>query len=114
MPTKCEPLIFVLTLAGAAALLFSIAIGEILLAAAVVAWIAWRPRHPNLPSFFIPMCAFAVTTLVSLILSSQPQIGWGLRKTTLWGMALLSATFVTTVPRARTSHATLLAVATIT
>jgi len=114
MATKREPLIYGLTLAGTAALLVSIAVGEILLTTALVTWIIWRPRGPNLPSFFIPMCAFAFMTIVSLAVSPQPAVDWAIRKTLLFSMALLSATFVTTVWRARSSHAILLAVASIT
>jgi O-antigen ligase len=93
-------------------LFFSIAVGEIFLAAAVAMWIIWRPRSPNLPSFFIPMCAFLIMTFASLLLSPQPAIGWAIRKTIVFAMALLAATFVTTVSRARSSLALLLAFAT--
>ena len=77
-------------------------------------WIVWQPRRPNLPSFFIPLCAFVAMTFASLLVSPDPAIGWAIRKTILFGMALLSATFVTTMWRARSSHAILLSVATIT
>ena len=114
MHAKREPLIFALTLSGAAALLVSIAIAEFLLAMALVSWIVWRPKTPNLPSFFIPMCAFIAMTLVSLVMSPEPAFNWALRKTVLFAMALLGATFVTTTWRARTAHATLLFFGTIT
>jgi O-antigen ligase len=114
MSTQREPLVFALTVMGAAALLFSIAAGEILLATALVMWLVWHPRSPTLPSFFIPMCAFIVMTFASLFMSPEPAIGWAIRKTILFAMALLAATFVTTVARARNSHAILLALATVT
>src|ERR1051326_7520234 len=114
MSTKREPLVFALTVLGAASLLFSIAIAEIFLATALVTWIVWQPRSPNLPSFFIPMCAFIGMTFASLFLSPDPAFGWAIRKTLLFAMALLPATFVTTVWRARSSHAILLTVATLT
>jgi putative inorganic carbon (hco3(-)) transporter len=113
-PSRREPLIFGLTLSGAAALLVSIAAGEILLAIALAVWFVWHPRRPNLPSFFIPMCAFIVMTFASLAASPDPAIGWAVRKTIIFAMAVLSATFVTTVWRARTSHAILIAVAAVT
>ena len=114
MQSKREPLVFALTLMGAALQMFSIAIGEILLATALVTWIVWQPRRPNFPSFFVPLCAFIAMTLVSLFLSPQPAIGWAIRKTILFAMAFLATTFVTTMWRARNSHAILLGLATIT
>jgi putative inorganic carbon (hco3(-)) transporter len=114
MPARREPQIFALTVAGAAALLFSIAVGEILLAGALTMWLVWHPRKPSLPSFFVPMCAFILMTFVSLLLSPDPAVNWFLRKTILFVMILLGATFVTTPWRARTAIAILLAVATIT
>src|SRR5690348_9574599 len=114
MSMNREPIVFALTILGAASLLLSIAIGEIFLATALVTWIVWQPRAPNLPSFFIPMCAFIALTFVSLFLSPQPAIGWAVRKTVLFAMPLLAATFVTTVWRARRSHAVLLGLAAVT
>lgn len=114
MHSKREPLVFALMVLGAASLLFSIALGEIFLATALVTWAVWQPRRPNLPSFFIPLCAFVATTLVSLLLSPQPAIGWAIRKTILFAVLFLATTFVTTTSRARTSVAILLGLATIT
>jgi putative inorganic carbon (hco3(-)) transporter len=114
MPTKREPLVFALVLCGAAALLVSIAAGEILLAAALVSWLVWQPQRPRLPSYITPLCAFILTTFLSLAVSPDPAINWALRKTVLFGMTLMAATFVTTRWRARTSYALLLAFATIT
>lgn len=105
---------FALTVLGAASLLFSIAIGEIFLATALVTWAVWQPRRPNLPSFFIPLCAFVATTVVSLLLSPQPAIGWAIRKTILFAVVFLATTFVTTTSRARRSVTILLGLATIT
>jgi O-antigen ligase len=99
---------------GAAALFFSIAAGEILLATALAMWLIWQPRRPNLPSFFIPLCSFVAMTFASLLASPQPAIGWAIRKTILFAMALLAATFVTTGWRARSAHAILLSLATVT
>src|SRR5262245_10316200 len=114
MPSKREPLIFALILSGAASLLVSIAAGEILLFTALGTWMVWKPRSPNLPSHFLPMCAFVLLTFVSLFLSPEPAINWAVRKTILFVMALMAATFVTTTWRARTSHSILLGLATIT
>ena len=114
MGRRREPLIFVLTVAGAAALLVSIAIAELLLVTAMVVWVVWQPRSPRLPSYFIPMCGFIAATLVSLGLSPDPAVNWGLRKTFLFTMAILAPTFVTTTNRARTAVATLTAVASVT
>lgn len=60
------------------------------------------------------MCAFIGMTFISVFLTPDPPINWALRKTILFGMTLLAATFVTTLWRARTSHAALLAVAALT
>jgi putative inorganic carbon (HCO3(-)) transporter len=114
MPTKREPLVFALVLCGATALLVSIAAGEILLAAALVSWLIWQPRRPQLPSYVTPLCVFILTTFLSLAVSPDPAINWAFRKTVIFGMALLAATFVTTRWRARTSYAFLLALATFT
>jgi O-antigen ligase len=114
MDSRREPLVFALTLIGAASLLFSIAVGEIFLATALVMWIVWRPGTPNFPSFFIPLCAFVAMTFASLLLSPEPAIGWAIRKTILFAMPFLAATFVTTVWRARSSHVILLSLATAT
>src|SRR5437016_1580978 len=102
MNPQREPLIFALTVAGAAALLISIAAGEILLTTALAFWIVWQPRKPKLPSYVIPMCAFLVATLISLAFSPEPAVNWAVRKTILFLMVLLAPTFVTTTRRART------------
>jgi len=109
-----ERLIFAFTVAGASALLVSIAMAELVLAGALVMWILWRPRKTSLPSFFIPLCAFVAVTLISLIVSPNPPWNWAARKTILFAMTLLAPTFVTTAGRARTAHASLIAVATAT
>ncbi len=114
MNSRREPLIYALTVSGAAALLVSIAIGELFLSTALVVWIVWRPRKPLLPSFFVPMCAFIAATLISLALSPDPALNWALRKTILFVMVLLPPAFVTTTQRARTAVAVLLAVASLT
>src|SRR5262245_1115949 len=114
MPSKREPLVFALVLCGAAALLVSIAAGEILLAAALVSWLIWQPRRPHVPSYVVPLCAFILATFLSLTVSPDPAINWAFRKTVIFGMALMAATFVTTLWRARSSYALLLALATVT
>jgi putative inorganic carbon (hco3(-)) transporter len=113
MRLEPEPLIFALLLAGTAALLFSIAVGQTLLALAAAAWLVWRPRRPRLPSFAVPLFVFAAATLVSLALSPQPDLNWAARKTVLLAMVPLAATFVTTARRARLACMTLLSVACI-
>src|SRR5262249_4205085 len=114
MPTNREPLVFALVLCGAAALLVSIAAGEILLAAALVAWLVWQPQRPRQPSSVTPPCVLMLTTFLSLAVSPDPALNWALRKTIIFGMTLMAATFVTTRWRARTSYALLLAFATFT
>ena len=114
MRANREPLVFALTLAGAAALMFSIAVGEILLGTALVTWLVWNPRRPTLPSYFIPLCAFVLTTALSLAFSPDPEVNWFFRKTILFGMLFLGATFVNTPWRARTSIAVLLGAAALT
>jgi len=53
-------------------------------------------------------------TFVSLVFSPEPAINWAVRKTFIFAISLMAATFVTTTWRARTSYALLLAIATVT
>jgi O-antigen ligase len=62
----------------AAALQFSIAIAQVLLAVAVVLWIAVlvvRQERFEAPAFFWPLAAYAGMTLVSAMLSTDPRAG---------------------------------------
>jgi O-antigen ligase len=100
---------------SAAAVLVSIAGAETLLAIACVAWIAHRPRVVNWPSYFLPLCAFMMATVLALIMSPEPGVGTAaVRKFVLFTMGLLAANLVRTPARARTAIATLLVVATAT
>lgn len=110
-----ESLIFGLTVASAAAVVVSIAGAEFLLATACAYWLFTRPRPVVWPGYCIPLCAFMATTVLSLALSAQPEVGMGaVRKFVLFAMGLLAANFVTTTWRARVSHGTLLVVAAAT
>src|SRR5262245_34477743 len=112
---KREPWIFGLTAASAAASLVSIAAAEILLAMACLAWVIARPRHIVWPGYVVPMCAFMAATVLSLMMSSQPEAGMGVvRKFVLFAMGLLAANLVINEERASVCYRALLAVAAIT
>lgn len=105
--------IFWLTATSAAAALISIAAMEILLAAALALWLLTRPARPTWPSYFLPLGAFMVTTLLSLAMSPNPGIGWHpIQKFVLFPMGLLAATFVTSESRVKHAYKLLLAAAT--
>jgi O-antigen ligase len=111
MPQERDFSLFVLTLAAAAALLVSIAGAETLLAAACFVWIVRRPRPITWPSYFVPVCAFMATTIVSLWMSPQPAMGMAvIYKFWLFSMGFLAANTITSYGRARTSLVTLLIV----
>jgi putative inorganic carbon (hco3(-)) transporter len=110
-----EPWIFGLTAASAAAVLVSIAAGEILLAMACLAWLILRPKPMVWPGYMIPLCFFMATTVISLAMSSQPEIGTGVvRKFVLFAMGLLATNFIINESRARICYAALLGVAAVT
>jgi O-antigen ligase len=103
--------LFAITLASAAAVLVSIAAAETLLAMACLGWLILRPSRIIWPSYLVPLLVFMVTTVLSLLMSPQPEIGMGsVRKFVLFAMGLLAANFVQTQNRARISYAVLLAV----
>lgn len=116
MPRNREPFIFGFTVASAAAVMVSIAAAETLMAMACLIWMIDRPqRHFVWPGYIVPLFAFMAATTLSLLLSAQPEVGIGaINKFVLFSMGLLAANFVTSLGRARVSHATLLAVATLT
>ncbi len=115
MPDRRESRIFALTAAGAAALLVSIAGAETLLAIALTGWLVLRPRPAVWPDYVVPAAAFVLLTIVSLLMSPEPGVGVGtvVRKSVLFLMGLLAATFVTSPWRMRISHGALLAVAAV-
>src|SRR5206468_3398457 len=70
-----------------------------------------RPGRVIWPSYTLPLVAFMATTVLSLTMSPQPEIGMGsVRKFVLFSMAFLAANFVSTLSRARTSCQVLLVV----
>src|SRR5215467_12960491 len=111
MPRGRDSSVFALTLMSAAAVLVSIAAAEMLLAITCVAWIVQRPAAVVWPSYFIPLCAFMLTTVLALLMSAQPEVGMSsVRKFVLFTMGLLAANMVTTTVRARISLGVLLAI----
>ena len=103
--------LFATTLASAAAVLVSIAAAETLLAMACLGWVIVRPGRIIWPSYLVPLVVFMATTVLSLVMSPQPEIGMGsVRKFVLFAMGLLAANFVKTQNRARISYGVLLAV----
>ena len=112
MPANRDSWVFVLMLTAAAAVLVSIAAAETLLAMACLGWIAVRPKPIMWPSYFVPLCAFMLTTVLALVMSPQPDAGMSaVRKFVLFSMGFLAANLVTTPKRARIAHGTLIAVA---
>jgi O-antigen ligase len=110
MPRNSEGAIFWLTAASAAASVVSIAAMEILLAAALLLWLLTRRTPLNIPSYFVPLCVFFLTTLVSLALSPDPGAGrHAIQKFVLVSMGLLAAAFVTSDSRAEKAYKLLLA-----
>src|SRR5947207_14849635 len=67
--------LFALTLASAASALVSIAAAETLLALAFLVWLLFRPGRIIWPSYTLPLCAFMATTVISLAMSPQPELG---------------------------------------
>jgi len=115
MHDRRELWIFILTAGSAAAVLLSIAGAETLLAIACLAWFLVRPRPIAWPGYAIPLLAFMLTTVLSLVMSAQPEVGMGaVRKFVLFFMGLLATNFVTGSWRARISHSALLTVAALT
>src|SRR5712692_6922807 len=111
MPENRDSWLFAITLASAAAVLVSIAAAETLLAMACLGWLIVRPGRMIWPSYVVPLLAFMATTVLSLVMSPQPEIGMGsVRKFVLFAMGLLAANFVTPPFRARIAHGVLLAV----
>src|SRR5262245_1089731 len=114
MRRDSETAIFWLTAASAAAALVSIAAMEVLLTAAVLLWIVTRPTPVRWPSYFLPLAAFMVTTLLSLLMSPEPGVGFhAIQKFVLFSMGLLAAAYVTTKSRAENALKLLLAAATV-
>ena len=114
MPRDSEGAIFWLTAASAAASLVSIAAMEILLAAALLLWVLTRPVRLNVPSYFLPLGMFFLTTLVSLAVSPDPGAGrHAIQKFVLVSMGLLAASFVTSESRAEKALKLLLAASTV-
>ena len=113
-----EEVVFWLTASTAAASLISVAAMETLLGAAVLGWILlWvfkRPVPLRLPSYYMPLAAFILTTLLSLAFSPDPWTGeHQIGKFVLFPMGLLAAAFVTSESRAVNAYKLLLAVAVV-
>jgi hypothetical protein len=111
MSANRDSWVFALTVAAASASLVSIAGAETLLAAACLGWIIVRPRPLVWPSYFVPLCAFMLTTTIALMMSPEPDIGMSaIRKFVLFTMGFLTANVVTTPVRTRIAHRAILAV----
>src|SRR5215471_9590755 len=109
MPENRDRWLFGLTLASASATLVSIAAAETLLVIACLTWLVIRPRGFVWPSYFIPLCAFMVTTILALWISPEPAVGRGaIYKFWLFTMGLLAANFVRDPGRTRKSVTILL------
>ena len=75
MPETRDRWLFAVTLASAAMVLVSIAAAESLLAMAALGWLLVRPGRMIWPSYAVPLAAFMLTTVISLAMSPQPEIG---------------------------------------
>jgi len=107
-----EPWIFALTFLSAAASLVSIAASEILLGLACLLWIIVRPRPLYLPDYFLPLCVFMLTTLLSYAMSPDRSVGsHQIGKFVLFPMGLLAANFVTDGRRVKLTYRVLLIIA---
>jgi len=113
MRRDIEPAIFWLTAASAAASLVSIAVMEILLSAAFLLWV--YKRFPiKWPPYTAPLIAFTVTTVISLLVSPDPSVGFHpIQKFVLFAMGFLAVAFVTTEARAIGAFKLLVGVATV-
>lgn len=76
MSERLEPVAYGTLAAFIAALLFSIAASNILLALTAICWIILLVRHrrwPAAPAFFLALSAFALATLISSVFSLSPR-----------------------------------------
>src|ERR1041384_5671791 len=102
MPRSRDSWVFALTAMTAAAVLVSIAGAETLLAMAFLGWVIQRRGTVVLPSYFVPLAAFMLTTILALAMSPQPDIGMAsVRKFVLFSLGLLGANLINTPSRAR-------------
>lgn len=112
MPAKSEKWVYGLVLASAASLLVSIAAGQALLAAACLLWVATRPAKPVVPGYLLPVAVLLLLTVVSLVASPEPDVGFGpIRKFVLFAMGIAAASFIRDEARARVSIQALVFVA---
>jgi putative inorganic carbon (hco3(-)) transporter len=113
MRRDSEAAIFWLVAASAAGSLVSIAVMEILLAAAFVLWVYTRSPI-KWPPYTAPLIAFSVTTVLSLLVSPDPSVGWHpIQKFVLFAMGFLAVKFVSTEARVIGAFKLLIGVATI-
>src|SRR5205823_5828465 len=76
-----------------------------------LSWLIVRRGRVICPSYLVPLVVFMGTTVLSLVMTPQPETGMGsIRKFVLFAMGLLAANFVNTTNRARISYGVLLAV----
>ena len=114
MSEKLEPWVFRLLVGSAASVLVSIAAAETLLAAACLLWLGSRPRAIQWPIYWMPLALFALTTVISLVVSPDPSVGFGpVRKLVLFAMGLVAVNSITDPRRARIALLGLLSVATL-
>jgi len=113
MRRDSEAAIFWLTAASAAASLVSIAAMWILFSAAILLWI-YNRSPVKWPPYTLPLAVFMMTTVISLVASPDPSVGWHpIQKFIIFPIGLLAATFVNTEERARNAFKLVLATATV-
>jgi putative inorganic carbon (HCO3(-)) transporter len=113
MRRQVESAIFWLTAASAAASIVSIAAMWILFSAAILLWI--YDRSPvKWPPYTLPLAVFMGASVISLMASADPSVGWHpIQKFLIFPMVLLAATFVNTEERTHNALRLLLATGTV-
>ena len=102
MAERTEPWLFYLTVATAVSLFIGIAVAQTLMAVTCLVWLVSRARPIRVPPFWKPLAALMLLTVVSLVMSPDPSVGFPpFRKMVLIAPAFMAATFVTTDHRAR-------------
>lgn len=112
MTANLEEWVFRLAIATVAAVMVSIAAAQILLSLTLILWLLFRARAITWPGYCLPLAAFIVTTLMSLLISEDPSVGSGpIFKFVLFSMGLIAASFITDSKRIRLLAVSLISVA---
>ena len=114
MARPADEWLFRLALATSAMTLISISAAQVLLTLTLVAWLVLRPTRPRWPGYCLPLAVFMLTTLLSLVMSPDPSVGFGpVRKFVLFSMGILAATFIADERRLRQTIKVFIVVASV-